>query len=64
MPATSASRERSLSSMKRKTYSYSTMGEDRLTLLAVLYIRRESVEDIEKVFNTFASTESRNMQFL
>ena len=44
MPATSASCERSFSSMKRvKTFIRSTMGEDRLTALAVLHIHRESV---------------------
>ena len=65
MPSTSASCERSFSSMKRiKTYIRSTTGEYRLTTLAVLHMYRESVVDVEKLINTFASTKSRNMQCL
>ena len=56
MPEISASCELSFSSMKRiKTYIRSSMGEDRLTALAVLYIHRSSVTvvDIEKVIQHF-----------
>ncbi|KAH3845995.1 hypothetical protein DPMN_088290 [Dreissena polymorpha] len=61
----SASSERSFSSMKLiNAYIHSAMGEECLTALAVLHIHRESVVNIEKVINTFASTKSRNTQCL
>ncbi|XP_052809147.1 zinc finger MYM-type protein 1-like [Mya arenaria] len=57
MPATSASCERSFSSMRRiKTYLRSTMTGERLSSLGVLHIHRDVEIDIIKIINAFAST--------
>ena len=57
-----ASCERSFSKVKLiKTYLRSTMGQNRLTNLAILSIEREQTEslDFDEVIDQFASTKSR-----
>ena len=57
-----ASCERSFSKLKLiKTYLRSTMGQNRLTNLAILPIEREQTEslDFDEVIDQFASTKSR-----
>lgn len=64
MPATSASCERSFSSMRRiKTYLRSTMTGDRLSALGVLHIHRDFTIDIDQIINKFASAKCRNLDF-
>ena len=65
MPATSASCERSFSSMRRiKTYLRSTMTGERLSALGLLNIHRDRDIDVDRIINTFASTKCRNMEFM
>ena len=62
MAVSVASRERSFSKLKLiKTYLSSTMGQNLLTNLAILSIKREQTEslDFDEVINQFASTKSR-----
>ena len=62
MAVSVASCERSFSKLKLiKTYLRSTMGQNRLTNLAILSIEREQTEglDFDEVINQFASTKSR-----
>ena len=57
-----ASCERSFSKLKLiKTYLRSTMGQNRLKILAILSIEREQTEslDFNEVIDQFASTKSR-----
>ena len=69
IPATSCSAERSFSSLRRlKTYLRSSMGQERLSNLALLHIEREYVikilkEDMEKMINTFGKRSGRNNYF-
>ena len=69
IPATSCSAERSFSSLRRlKSYLRSTMGQERLSSLALLHIEREYVnkvmsEDINKLIDTFGSSKGRNKYF-
>ena len=57
--ATSCSAERSFSSLRRlKTYLRSSMGQERLSNLALLHVEREYVnkvlkEDMDKIIDTF-----------
>ncbi|XP_045215568.2 zinc finger MYM-type protein 1-like [Mercenaria mercenaria] len=65
MPATSASCERSFSSMRRiKSYLRSTMTGDRLSNLGILHIHREIEIDIDEIINSFASVKCRNLDFV
>ena len=65
MPATSASCERSFSSMRRiKSYLRSTMTGERLSSLGCLHIHRDIEIDIDRVINTFASVKCRNLDFI
>ncbi|XP_052811754.1 52 kDa repressor of the inhibitor of the protein kinase-like [Mya arenaria] len=65
MPATSASCERSFSSMRRiKAYLRSTMTGERLSNLGILHIHREADVDIDTIINKFASAKCRNMEFI
>ena len=62
MAVSVASCDRSFSKLKLiKTYLRSTMGQNRLTNLAILSIEREQTEslDFDEVINQFASTKSR-----
>ena len=55
IPVTTASCERSFSSLKRiKSYLRSRMGQERLSFLAVLAIEREADIDLDKVIDIFA----------
>lgn len=65
MPATSATCERSFSSMKRiKTYLRSSMTGDRLSSLGMLHIHREAKINVETVIDKFASEKNRNLMFI
>ena len=69
IPATSCSAERSFSSLKRlKTYLRNSMGQERLSNLALLHIEREFVnkvlkEDMDKMIDTFGQRSGRNKYF-
>jgi hypothetical protein len=55
IPVTSCSCERSISTLRRlKTFMRSTMGEKRLTSLALLNVHREIKLDLDKVIDRFA----------
>ena len=64
IPVTTATNERSFSSLKLvKTYLRSTMAEDRLTGLAHLYINKDIKLDYEKVINEFGR-KNRRLDFV
>ena len=69
IPATSCSAERSFSSLRRlKTYLRNSMGQERLSSLALLHIEREYVnkvlkEDMTKMFDVFGQRSGRNKYF-
>ena len=69
IPATSCSAEHSFSSLKRlKTYLRNSMGQERLSNLALLHIEREFVnkvlkEDMDKMIDTFGQRSGRNKYF-
>lgn len=63
LPVTTATVERSFSTLKRiKTYLRSTMGEERLTGLALLNINKEFETTPEEVVDNFAKKHSRKMR--
>ena len=63
IPITSCSAERSFSCLRRlKSYLRSTMGQERLTALALLNIERDIMPDIEKIINVFAKQAPRKLQ--
>jgi len=65
MPATSASCERSFSSMRRiKSYMRSTMKGERLSDLGILHIHREIDVNVDVVINKFASVKCRKIDFI
>ena len=60
LPVSSATCERSFSSMRRiNTYIRANMSQDRFTNLAILNIEKDIVVDTEIILNTFAKTERR-----
>ena len=60
LPVTSCECEKSFSAMRRlKEYTRSTMTEDRLNGLALMYIHQNIVPNIEKVINRFAISNRR-----
>ena len=62
IPVTTCSCERSISTLRRlKTFMRSTMGEKRLSSLALLNVHREVRLDIEKVIDRFALKHPRRM---
>ena len=62
LPVTTASSERCFSTMRRlKTYLRSTMGEQRLTSLALLSVHRDRPVDKDSVRNEYAV--SSNVRF-
>ena len=64
VPVTSATAERSFSALKRiKTYLRSTIGQERLSHLAILSIERElsKLIDYDKVLDKFSSTNPRRI---
>ena len=69
IPATSCSAERSISSLRRlKTYLRNSMGQERLSSLALLHIEREYVnkvlkEDMAKMIDVFGQRSGRNKYF-
>ena len=66
IPVTSCSAERAFSALKRiKNWLRTTMGEERLSDMAVLNIERELVDaiSIEDVIKIFASMKDRRCQF-
>ena len=69
IPATSCSAERSFSSLRRlKTYLHNTMGQERLSNLALIHIERDYVnkvmnEDMNKMIDTFGEGSGRNKFF-
>ena len=70
IPATSCSAERSFSGLRRlKTYLKSTMGEKRLSSIALITIERGYAncvinEDMEKMIDIFGKRKGRNTYFL
>lgn len=64
LPVTTASSERSFSTLKRlKTYLRNTIGENRLNSLALLNIHREIILTTDEVLNDFAK-DSRKIRLL
>ena len=62
IPVTACSCERYISTLRRlKTFMRSTMGEIRLTSLALLNVHREINLDIEVIINRFALKHPRRM---
>ena len=65
LPVTSCSAERSFSGLKRiKTALRWTMGNERLTSLALLHLHRDINIDIPEVIDEFARRYPRRMEFL
>ena len=65
LPVTTASSERSFSTMRRlKTYLRSTMGEQRLTSLALLSVHLDQPVDKDSVLNEYAVSSNRRSDFL
>eukprot|EP00795_Rhopilema_esculentum_P016928 gene16928-biopygen6032 len=65
LPVTSCSCERSFSVLRRlKTYLRSTMAEERLNSLALLYVHRAVHIDRDKVIDIFARMHPRRMKLL
>ena len=65
LPVTTASSERSFSAMRRlKTYLKSTMGEQRLTSLALLPVHPDRPVDKDSVLNEYAVSSNRRSGFL
>ena len=66
LPVTTASAERSFSTLKRlKTYLRSSMGDDRLTALALIHVHAETIPiDTAEVIDKFASTGPHKLNFL
>ena len=63
LPVTSCECERSFSSLRRlKDYTRNTMTADRLNGLALMYVHREIVPDIEKVIDRFSQS-NRRLEF-
>ena len=64
MPVSVASAERSFSSLRRlKTWMRSSMGEDRLTGLALLNVHKDIKIKAEDIIERFASGK-RNINFV
>lgn len=62
MPVSSASAERSFSSLKRlKTYLRSTMGADRLTSLALMHIHKDTPVDFDRALQAFDGSGHRRI---
>jgi hypothetical protein len=66
IPVTSVTAERCFSSMKRiKTYLRNSMGQTRLSSLAIIHIEKElaSLISLKRVIDQFASLSNRKLQF-
>nr|XP_047137463.1 52 kDa repressor of the inhibitor of the protein kinase-like [Hydra vulgaris] len=65
IPITTCECERSISTLRRiKTYTRSTMSENKLNGLALMSIHQEIVPDINRVIEIFASKGDRKLEFL
>ena len=65
LPVTTASSERSFSAMRRlRTYLRSTMGEQRLTSLALLSVLRDRPVDKDSVLNEYSVSSNGRSDFL
>ena len=65
LPVTTPSSERSFSTMRRlKTHLRSTMGDQRLTSLALLSVHRDRPVDKDSVLNEYAISSNRRSDFL
>ena len=63
IPITSCSAERSFSCLRRlKNYLRNTMGQERLSALALINIEKEIAIDADKVVDDFAKNSSRKLQ--
>ena len=64
LPITSCECERSFSALRRlKTFTRTTMSEERLNGLAAMYIHKEANPDADLVVNRFASMKNRRVDF-
>ena len=69
IPATSCSAERSFSALRRiKTFLRSTMRQDRLSSIAVIYIERKYANktmqnDMQRIIDIFGSRSNRSSYF-
>ena len=66
LPATSCSAERSFSGLRRlKTYLRSTMGQTRLSNLALLHLERPTTNkvDVNRIVDIFGQRSGRNKYF-
>ena len=65
IPVTSAECERSFSRLRLiKTYLRSTIGEERLNGLAMIFIHRDIKIDKEEVIDNFARSNPRRMKLI
>ena len=65
LPVTSAAVERAHSALKLvKTKLRSTMGEDRLNALLLLYYHKDIALDYDKIVDLYARRHTRRMSFL
>lgn len=65
MPVSSATAERSFSSLKRiKTYLRSTMVEDRLNGLSLMHIHRDHQIDLDRIIQQFAADGNRRIRLI
>jgi len=65
MPVSTASAERSFSTLRRlKTWMRSRMGEERLTGLALLNVHRDIPVSIDNVIDRFAKSQIRRLDFV
>ena len=65
LPVSAATRERSLSTMRRlKTYLRSSIGNERMTGVALLSIHKDCQIDKEKIMNDFVASSNRRSDFV
>lgn len=65
LPVSVATAERSFSTLRRlKTWLRATMGEERLTGLALLHIHRDIQLDVDKLITRFAKSSKRRLEFV
>ncbi len=63
IPVSNATAERSFSALKRlKTYLRSTMGEERLTGLALLHVNKSTEVDPDDIIELYASKKDRRIR--
>ena len=65
LPVSTATSERSFSTMRRlKTYLRSSIGNERMTGLALLSIHKDRQIDKEKIMNDFVASSKRRSDFV